>query len=475
MGLAASKQEAFWEACGFGHVDRVRKFLQEDIDVNWKSYTHDCCAIHVASQGKPEIVQMLLDVGCDVNVRDDRGNLALHHAAMKGEADIMKTLIKAGSEINAQDKNGWSSLHCAAYWAHPKAARALIEAGIDIHLQNKDQRTALHETARSKENLDVELGEITRDLIQAGCDINTKSKDDLEADFTPLMFAAYHGHPEVASALIDAGCDLNARGTNLWTALHWATDRGNEEVVYILLEAGADPTCQGMRGELAAHRAQSNPDLKEMLLNAVNMYTELSSLGGANSQPGSQATSPTVEKGSAVTILASPMAQTETLSDKDGSSDELTSEQCGKGSENVNELGKKVVSDAELSPKKSSKDDSVNSLSERLGQEVNLNENSTNSDENETSSLSSPTESYDEAAILTKGDNHDVALESAEAANEHLCDTSDVTRTGIGEGDGPVPVDVQKEDSCVEKLNNSEKSSNDGNTSQGDEVLSKIE
>ena len=39
MGLAASRQEAFWEACGFGHVGRARKFLEEgDIDVNWVSY-----------------------------------------------------------------------------------------------------------------------------------------------------------------------------------------------------------------------------------------------------------------------------------------------------------------------------------------------------------------------------------------------------------------------------------------------------
>ena len=39
MGLAASRQEAFWEACGFGHVHRARKFLEEgEIDVNWVSY-----------------------------------------------------------------------------------------------------------------------------------------------------------------------------------------------------------------------------------------------------------------------------------------------------------------------------------------------------------------------------------------------------------------------------------------------------
>jgi len=32
---------------------------------------NDCCPIHVASQGKPEIVQLLLDHKCDVNVRDN--------------------------------------------------------------------------------------------------------------------------------------------------------------------------------------------------------------------------------------------------------------------------------------------------------------------------------------------------------------------------------------------------------------------
>ena len=40
MGLAASRQEAFWESCGFGNVERARHFLEEgDIDVNWVSYT----------------------------------------------------------------------------------------------------------------------------------------------------------------------------------------------------------------------------------------------------------------------------------------------------------------------------------------------------------------------------------------------------------------------------------------------------
>lgn len=39
MGLAVTKQEAFWEACGFGNKERVRKFIEEGVDVNWVSYT----------------------------------------------------------------------------------------------------------------------------------------------------------------------------------------------------------------------------------------------------------------------------------------------------------------------------------------------------------------------------------------------------------------------------------------------------
>ena len=40
MGLAESRQEAFWESCGFGHLDRAKYLLEAgDIDVNWVSYT----------------------------------------------------------------------------------------------------------------------------------------------------------------------------------------------------------------------------------------------------------------------------------------------------------------------------------------------------------------------------------------------------------------------------------------------------
>ena len=37
----------------------------------WIHLQHNSCAIHVASQGKKEIVEMLLTAGCNVNAVDD--------------------------------------------------------------------------------------------------------------------------------------------------------------------------------------------------------------------------------------------------------------------------------------------------------------------------------------------------------------------------------------------------------------------
>lgn len=270
MGQANSRQEAFWDACGFGRIHLVKRFIEEGIDINWVSFTHDCCPIHVASQGKPEVVKLLIEAKCDVNVKDSRGMTPLHHAAMKGEVEILQMLIEAGSELNTQDKNGWTPLHNAAYWAHLKVAELLIKSGASVSVANKHQRLPLHEVARSQSEDESVLGQIARLLISAGSDMDAVSSDFGEADFTSLMFAAYHGHTEVVNALIDADCDLNARGSiNKWTALHWAAERGHDDIVYLLLDAGADPCKKNMRLETAADRAKDQR-LKDFLLNAMN-------------------------------------------------------------------------------------------------------------------------------------------------------------------------------------------------------------
>jgi len=269
MGLAATKQEAFWEACGFGNKDKVRRFILDGINVNWVSYTHNSCPIHVASQGKKEIVKMLLDAKCKVDARDDRDNTALHHAAMKGHGDIIQMLLDAGADVNAEDKSGWTPLINAAYYCHLDAVKVLLENKASFNHDNNAKRTALHETCRSPSTDEESLYDIAQLLINAGSDINSKSSDVGEADFTPLMFCAYHGHPRVAEALIKAGCIIDAKGSNDWTALHWAADRNQLKVSQVLLDSGLNPLLQGRRGELARDRARDN-QLRELLSEAVD-------------------------------------------------------------------------------------------------------------------------------------------------------------------------------------------------------------
>ncbi|XP_076437640.1 uncharacterized protein LOC143276868 [Babylonia areolata] len=287
MGQANSRQEAFWDACGFGRTHLVKKFIEEGIDINWVSFTHDCCPIHVASQGKPDVVKLLIEAKCDINVQDSRGMTALHHAAMKGEEEIVSMLIDAGCELNTQNKDGWTALHNAAYWAHVGVVEKLISAGASVAMANKHQRLALHEVARSQSTEETQLGRIAQLLVAAGSDVDATSSDFGEADFTSLMFAAYHGHTEVVNALVDADCDINANGSiNKWTALHWAADRGHDDIVRLLVESGADAGKKNMRGETAADRAKAD-GTREYLLNCINdqagLAAERSSISSSQS------------------------------------------------------------------------------------------------------------------------------------------------------------------------------------------------
>ncbi|VDN98907.1 unnamed protein product [Rodentolepis nana] len=60
------------------------------------------------------------------------------------------------------------------------------------------------------------------------------------ADFTPLIFASYHGNTSLVRTLLEMGADINAVDRNGWTALHWAAQQNRVEVTCILLRNGAN-------------------------------------------------------------------------------------------------------------------------------------------------------------------------------------------------------------------------------------------
>ncbi|CAH8600268.1 unnamed protein product [Schistosoma margrebowiei] len=294
-----SKQEQFWIACSFGREGAAKRLIEAGVDVNWRSYVYECYPIHVCSQGKPSILQMVIRAGADVNALDSAGNTALHHAAMSGNEINTQMLLSAGINVDIVNKNGWTPLFNAVYWNHPSIAEMLLANGSSPFLKNKNGRIPLHELCRTKSKDSVRILKNFELLLQCmnkykrealvsitDCKPNpittttsTTNDDnpninetiidncgtsidldnmslracshndlDSEADFTPLLFACYHGHLELVKALLDRGVNVSVTDKNHWTALHWAAQQCHADIVEVLLDYGASIYAKDLRG-----------------------------------------------------------------------------------------------------------------------------------------------------------------------------------------------------------------------------------
>ncbi|CAL8088501.1 unnamed protein product [Calicophoron daubneyi] len=273
-----SKQERLWDACSYGQEANVKSLIEAGVNLDWKSYVYECYPIHIASQGKPAILRMLLEGGCKVDSLDENDNTALHHAAMSGLTENVAALLSAGAFVDARNNNNWTPLLNAAYWNHPDVTRLLLASGADPFIRNKDGRDALQELCRSKshdvvglvDNLNAildameksgidepEVGGISesadiKGILSRGINERCECRNawDFEADFTPLLFACYHGHLRLVETLLDRGSDINATDQNGWTALHWAAQRCHADIVELLLDRGASRSAKDVRGDM---------------------------------------------------------------------------------------------------------------------------------------------------------------------------------------------------------------------------------
>ena len=150
----------------------------------------------------------------------------------------------------------------------------LLAHGAKVEVVNNDNRTALHELARSPVGIEEELEEVATLLIDGGADVNMQASGNGDANFTALMFAAYHDHLGVAKSILKAkNCDMNKQSANGWTALHWAADRQNLELVKLLLDSGADSTLSGLRGELAIDKVRDE-ECRQLLRERMAVQSE---------------------------------------------------------------------------------------------------------------------------------------------------------------------------------------------------------
>ena len=84
--------------------------------------------------------------------------------------------------------------------------------------------------------------EAVKQHIAAGTDVNAKDEDGL----TPLHYAAYCGHNEIAELLIAKGADVNAKDNAGTTTLDWA--KYKSEIADLLRKHGGK-TAEELKAE----------------------------------------------------------------------------------------------------------------------------------------------------------------------------------------------------------------------------------
>lgn len=118
----------------------------------------------------------------------------------------------------------------AVHNGHYYVAHLLLKHGADPLLKDAQGFNALHVAAKS--------GGMHEIILFLHYNLPVDVCDDL--DHTPLMWAAYKGHPAAVDLFLKWGADVHARDDHGSTALHWALVAGNYKCIQKLIEYGSD-------------------------------------------------------------------------------------------------------------------------------------------------------------------------------------------------------------------------------------------
>ncbi len=169
------------------------------------------------------------------------------------DATQVSTLLSRGFDPNTSDPKGTPGLMLAMKESAFKVVQVLLNhPQIKVEARNANDESPLMMAAFMGGKA------LCQQLIKQGADVN-------KPGWTPLHYAATHGHLEVMSLLLEEYAYIDAASPNNTTPLMMAAQYGTPEAVNLLLEAGADPMLKNDLGLTAidfATRAQRTESAK---------------------------------------------------------------------------------------------------------------------------------------------------------------------------------------------------------------------
>ncbi|XP_063538578.1 ankyrin-1-like [Cydia strobilella] len=173
-----------------------------------------------------QTVKALLDSAEDIaNYGSTESVTPLHVASTQGRVEVIQLLIDHGAMIDVQDFDGDTPLHDAALASKLKSVTALLHAGADLAIKNETGYTPFH-LACFKGGFDI-----IKVMLPFVDDINevTDNGD------TPVIIACTGNNENIVQFLLDNGADPHIKNKDGFSALYVALNDGCDEIFSLLL------------------------------------------------------------------------------------------------------------------------------------------------------------------------------------------------------------------------------------------------
>ncbi|KAK4478826.1 hypothetical protein RD792_014327 [Penstemon davidsonii] len=299
-----------------GYMDEIREVLEKS-DPAWKSAdsldSEGQSLLHLAiSQGRPDLVQLLLEFEPDIEAQGRSNSSPLEAAAASGEELIVELLLAHKANPERSEYSTWGPIHLAAGNGHVNVLRHLLLKGANVNALTKDGNTALHLAVEERRkdcarlllanaaradirnvngdtplHIASSLGDenMVKLLLNKGTNKDVRNKVgktayDLAAENghtklfdalrlgDNLCIAARKGEVRMVIRLLENGAYINGRDQNGWTALHRAAFKGRVDVARTLIEKGIEINAKDEDGYTALHCAvgSGQSDVIELLV-----------------------------------------------------------------------------------------------------------------------------------------------------------------------------------------------------------------
>ncbi|PKI34053.1 ankyrin-1-like [Punica granatum] len=263
-----------------GRPDLVQLLLEFNPDVEARSRSGSSPLEEAASLGEALIAELLLAHGASTERAQTAARGPIHLAVGGGHVEVLKLLLLKGAEVDATTRDGNTALHITAEEHRRDCARLLISSGARTDVRNsEDWETPLHIAARSGDEHMVRL------LLHKGANKEIRNRYgktayDVAAEHghvrlfdalklgDKLCLAAKKGDVRTIQRLLEGGAAVNGRDQHGWTALHRAAFKGRTEAARVLIDKGAETDSRDEDGYTPLHCAaeSGHADVIELLV-----------------------------------------------------------------------------------------------------------------------------------------------------------------------------------------------------------------